>query len=226
MNKEQNNFKKNKYLILKNVISTETSDYFFQYLKLKKQVCETLLKEKYISPYEEMHGIFGDTQIQNTFAMYGDALMETLLLKLLPIMESSTKLKLTSNYAYVRLYKKGDMLARHKDRFSCEISTTVNLGVDQWPIFLEPNKNVGVPNGKNITMVSSNKGIKVILNKGDMLIYRGRELEHWREPFSGNECGQVFLHYNDVKNKEAKNNIFDSRPHLGLPAWFQKNVLL
>jgi hypothetical protein len=39
-------------------------------------------------------------------------------------------------------------------------------------------------------------GVKVTLKPGDMLIYSGCELEHWREPFEGNVCGQVFLHYN------------------------------
>ena len=51
-----------------------------------------------------------------------------------------------------------------------------------------------------------------------MLIYRGIELEHWREKFKGEYCAQVFLHYN-VKNKKA--NLFDDRPHLGLPSWFK-----
>ena len=35
------------------------------------------------------------------------------------------------------LYKQGDELKRHKDRPSCEISTTLNLGGDPWPIFID-----------------------------------------------------------------------------------------
>ena len=50
-----------------------------------------------------------------------------------------------------------------------------------------------------------------------MLVYRGMELEHWREEFIGENCAQVFLHYNDLSNKKAINNLFDSRIHLGLP---------
>ena len=51
-----------------------------------------------------------------------------------------------------------------------------------------------------------------------MLMYQGCELEHWREPFQGEMCAQVFLHY----NKTGKNaNQFDGRPHLGLPNWFR-----
>jgi hypothetical protein len=40
------------------------------------------------------------------------------------------RVKLYPAYTYTRLYKKGDELKRHKDRFSCEISTTMNLGGD------------------------------------------------------------------------------------------------
>jgi hypothetical protein len=39
--------------------------------------------------------------------------------------------------------KKAIFLKRHKDRFSCEISTTMNLGGDDWPIYLEPSGEVG-----------------------------------------------------------------------------------
>ena len=54
------------------------------------------------------------------------------------------------------------------------------------------------------------------MEPGDMLIYRGCDLEHWREEFKGNVCDQVFLHYSDKKAKDSKKNIFDGRPHLGL----------
>jgi hypothetical protein len=66
------------------------------------------------------------------------------------------------------------------------------------------------------------KGIKVKLNPGDMLVYRGCELEHWRNKFKGKECIQVFLHYNDCKTLGSKDNMFDKRIHLGLPSWFKK----
>ena len=144
------------------------------------------------------------------------------MLKVQPIMEKETKLKLYPAYSYARVYKKGDELKRHKDRFSCEISTTMNLGGDSWPIYLSPKENVGRPDGKDITTESKAKGIKVNLNPGDMLIYRGCELEHWREKFKGKECVQVFLHYNDSKTPGAKDNIFDGRIHLGLPSWFKR----
>ena len=35
------------------------------------------------------------------------------------------------------------------------------------------------------------KGVKVDLKQGDMLVYSGCELEHWRNKFKGKECVQV-----------------------------------
>ncbi|BCV06245.1 MAG: hypothetical protein CM15mV129_080 [uncultured marine virus] len=78
-------------------------------------------------------------QIPNTYSQYANMAMETLLLKCQPGMEKATGLKLYPAYTYARIYKKGDELKRHKDRFSCEISTTMNLGGDDWPIYLEPS---------------------------------------------------------------------------------------
>ena len=140
-----------------------------------------------------------------------------------PKMEKLTGLKLIPTYSYARIYKRGDILKRHKDRFSCEISTTMNLGGDPWPIYIEANKNVGIPDGKKYTAVSANIGSKVTLQPGDMLVYKGMILEHWRDTFLGKDCAQVFLHYNDINSKtgNAEQNQFDGRPHLGLPSYFK-----
>jgi hypothetical protein len=204
-------FKKNKYVILKKTISSDMADFIYKYFLLKRQVAKTLFESKYISPFTTEFGVWNDEQVPDTYSHYADIVMETLLVKVMPIMEKVTKLKLNPNYSYARIYKKGDILHRHKDRFSCEISTTLNLGGDPWPIFLEPSGE------------SNKKGIKVNLEPGDMLIYKGNELEHWRDAFDGENCAQVFLHYNDIKTKGAGQNIFDKRIHLGLPGYF-KNV--
>ena len=203
---------KNKYIVIKKVIDKDLSDFCYNYLRVKKQVYDTCIKNRYISPFEEVLGKYetDKQQVANTYSTYGDIAMDTLMLKIQPIMEQKTKLKLTPAYTYARVYKKGDILKRHKDRFSCEISTTMNLGGNKWPIYLEPSGQSG------------KKGIKVHLEPGDMLVYRGCDLEHWREKFKGKCNVQVFLHYNNTKTRFAKDNIFDRRKHLGLPNWFKK----
>ena len=215
-------FKKNKYSVLKGAISKELADFVYKYFQNKRNVARVLFDSRYISPFTEYWGIWADHQAPNTYSHYADIAMETLLTEVKPVMEKHTGLKLSETYSYARIYKTGDVLHRHKDRFSCEISTTLNLGGDPWPIYLEPKKNVGIPDGKKITVSSNNKGVRVNLKPGDMLVYRGMELEHWRKEFQGNDCCQVFLHYNDQKSKNADQNVNDRRPHLGLPAWFKK----
>ena len=206
-------FKKNKYIIIRQAIPKDLATFVANYFSMKKQVYDTCLKERYISPYEVILGYYegANEQIPHTYSCYSDIVMETLMLKCQPIMEKTTGLKLNPAYTYARLYKKGDVLKRHKDRFSCEISTTMNLGGDKWDLYLEPSGQEG------------KKGIKVNLEPGDMLVYSGCELEHWREKFKGKSCGQVFLHYNNKKTKDSTQNLFDKRPHLGLPSYFKKN---
>ena len=197
------------YKIIKQAISQELAEFVYAYFLNKRAVAKHLFETRYISPFTEYWGIWNDEQIPDTYSHYADIAMETLLENLKPLMEKESGLKLNETYSYARIYKKGDVLERHKDRYSCEVSTTLNIGGDEWPIYLEPSGEEG------------KEGTKIILNQGDMLIYKGCDVEHWREAFEGDNCGQVFLHYNDASDEKAEQNKYDGRPCLGLPAWFK-----
>jgi hypothetical protein len=111
-----------------------------------------------------------------------DPVMEELLHRLTPWIERLAGCPLHPTYAYFRVYRTADALPKHCDRAACEISVTLNLGYvarEAWPIFL---RGAGDP-------------VAVRLEPGDALLYRGIELLHWREPFEGEQCAQVFLHY-------------------------------
>lgn len=200
-------FKKNKYLILRKAISKDLANFLFNYSILKKNVHKKLVDDRYLSPYTKWYGTLNDTQVPNTYSHYADIAMEVLLATLKEEMEKNTGLNLIETYSYFRVYKKGDVLERHMDRNSCAISTTLNLGGDPWPIYIDPTGRTG------------EEGIQVNLKQGDMLIYSGCELEHWREEFEGDMCSQVFLHYN-INNQKALE--YDTRPFLGLPYEYKK----
>jgi hypothetical protein len=217
------NFKKQKYKIVKNALDKKIADLIYKYFVKKRFVAKAIMDKKLISPFIDYFGIYGDTQTPETYSHYSDIMMETLLEDLLPLMKKETELDLYPTYSYARIYKKGDILHRHKDRVSCEISTTLNLGGDLWDIYLDPTGDSSVVSGYETTTKlkkNPNKGVKVRLYPGDMLIYLGCELEHWREEFKGENCGQVFLHYNEIKKEN--NNLYDGRPFLGLPGSFKK----
>ena len=210
-----------KYQVIKKALSYELANFIFNYFLLKRDAALFMYDNNIIYP-TGLYGDKGDSQIPGTYSHYADPVMETLLMKVLPKMQKETCLNLCPTYSYARAYKKGDELKRHKDRPSCEISTTINLGGDPWPIFIDGTGADSILSGYETTTVvkpDAPKGTKVLLEVGDMLVYSGCELEHWREPFEGDICGQVFLHYNHVNGPFAEKNRFDGRPMLGLPSF-------
>ena len=215
MNEE---FKRNKYQVIKQAVSTDLANFCFNYFMLKRDAVAFMYQNNIIMEDSPMFGTWKDPQVPGVYSHYGDMVMETLLMKVLPIMKQQTGLNLIPTYAYTRIYEKGATLFRHKDRPSCEISTTLNLGGDPWSIFVDPTgSNNVIDEYKNIHKPNAPAGIQVDLTPGDMLVYSGCELEHWREPFQGNICHQVFLHYNHVDVPFAQKNVYDGRPMLGLP---------
>ena len=153
----------------------------------------------------------GDAQIGDAKVAYGDPHLDTLLEKLRTGVERVCRLRLWPTYSYLRVYKRGNLLKAHRDRPSCEISMTVNLGMSAdapWPIWIAGPMGVA----------------SVALRPGDGLIYRGCDCYHWREPFSGRHLAQVFLHYvdRDGPNAEWK---FDKRPRLSTPRAGEPSLL-
>jgi len=210
-------FKKNKYQVIRGAISKELADIAYTYLQISAEADHWMLTNQVTHEKNPLVGNFKDQQVPGSYAKYADRLMETLLIQTIPVMKAKTGLDLIPTYSYTRLYRTGNVLNRHKDRPSCEISTTLCLGGDPWSIFIDPTGEDNVINEyQGIIKPGAPKGNKVDLKPGDMLIYSGCELEHWREPFQGKLCGQVFLHYNHANGPFAKTNLYDKRPMLGI----------
>jgi hypothetical protein len=217
-------FKKNGFVIVKKAISEDLANFCFEYLKIKSNAVKYYYDKGIIDKNNDFFGVFDDGQVEKSFSHYADFAMETLLIKLKNKLEKEIGNKLIPTYSYTRLYYQGAILSRHKDRLSCELSTTLNLGGDSWPIYIDPTGEDNVYDQINKRYFKQNKspkkgahkGISVNLNPGDMLIYRGNIFEHWRNRFKGKICGQVFLHYNLLNGKAGISNIYDGREMLGL----------
>ena len=211
-------FKKKKYQVIRGALSKELANFIFNYMMLQRDAVDFSVKNNKVNPFNPFIGKRDDPQVPGPYSKYADWAMETLLQYMRPIMKAKTGMDLVPTYSYTRLYEKGNILHRHKDRPSCEISTTMHLGGNEWPIFLDPSgADFVIDEYKNIHKPGAPKGVQVDLKVGDMLIYSGCELEHWREPFEGTVCSQVFLHYNHAKGPFAKTNLLDKRPFLGIP---------
>lgn len=177
--------------------------------KLKKYTIERGVISKEMRSFISQYAIFdelqdpaiNDGQVISAHAKYADPAMETLLLMLQPTIERITGIDLYPTYSYHRVYRNGSMLKRHLDRPSCEISATVCFGYnysgDPWPIYINDTS--------------------VALKPGDIAVYRGCELTHWRNELTCSPDGwqvQGFFHYVD-QNGPFTNHRYDNRESIG-----------
>ena len=122
---------------------------------------------------------------KGAFDRYCDALSITIQEMLHPLMEKCTGLRLLPTYNYTRVYPPGAVLVPHTDRPACEISATLtiqNVPDEIWPVYLRRKDETTA---------------RVDLNPGDMLVYCGMELPHWRETGTVEQTG-IFMHWVDA----------------------------
>lgn len=183
----KNTFAEKGYVLVKNFISKDVAQFLHDYLLVTTRAAQL------------NNGVIQDNQVPGAItALHGDPVFEALLWHVRNRMEECTGLELIPTYSFRRLYKNGNVLHKHKDRPACEISATIKLsdsGGYNWPIWM-----VDTP---------------YELDDGDAVIYRGCDLEHWRDECKGPEnyiLSQVFTHYVD-KNGPCVNYAYDENEH-------------
>jgi len=182
-------FKENGYLVIRNFLDKDfldfVQDYFFIRVKSGKSSKN-------------------DSQVPGAYCFYSDPLCETILDRSCKELSEKIKINLLPTYSYTRIYLKGNELTKHRDRSSCEISATLSLAHDGEvsPIYFSKNED-------------ESDSVEILLNPGDICIYRGCDLWHWRKPFENNWYLQTFLHYVD-SDGQYKDFIYDKRSFLGI----------
>lgn len=137
---------------------------------------------------------FRDNHIPTAASVANTAETDALLLDLRPKIEAISGVRLVPTYSYARLYFHGDTMIRHHDRVSCEVSVSIHLGRDggECSLWFAPNN-------------------KVEMEAGDGAVYLGNTTDHWRERFTGNTMGQIFVHY-VVAGGDFTHEYFDGNP--------------
>lgn len=188
------------YIIIKNVLSNEVCELLSDYANFKASLKPIIKKN---DPLAGAH------------REYGDPIMETLLAKLTPRVEEATGMALWPTLSFYYIYKNGNQLTPHKDRNSCQIVAGLCIGADSdfknnsegWPLIINNN---GKPE-------------PVVLDYGDMIIFRGHETEHWREPFTGTWFVSAILGYVDKKGpfnfQKYDQRKMLGKPHIGMFHW-------
>lgn len=170
---------------------------------ISRKDCEELTK--YMFSLYDKGVLEKDEQCPLSDSVYGDEIFDGIARELAGPLSNQLGVQLLPTYTYARIYRNGEILVRHKDRPSCEISGTMTLGFDDgsglWPIYFAENDDdqIGTPYEINI---------------GDLVMYRGCELPHWRPKYKGKWQVQIFFHFVDA-NGPHKDFVWDGRKTMG-----------
>lgn len=193
----ETSFEKNGYTLVRNALP----EYVLKYVQINYDILEKAMLH-YDPPTEDNLYPYLDPMCPANFSVYSPIFSESLLCFLKPIMSEITGKNLVEAYSFARTYYQGSILKTHIDRPSCEFSATMCIEKDvPWPICLKD---------------FNNKIIEVDLEPGDMIVYQGTKLEHWRNLYTGKSHRQVFFHYVDLNGPYATEFKFDKRPLLGI----------
>jgi hypothetical protein len=183
-------FKENGFYVIENFLDDDFVKFINQYFFTRINAGQATL---------------GDPQAPNSYSFYGDPLMDTILGESVEKLSEIAGYNLLPTYTYTRLYGKGDELKVHRDRPSCELSATLSLGYPNDeninPIFFSRNENLS-------------DAVEIRLNPGDLCLYHGCDLYHWRPKFTQKWYLQSFLHYVNA-NGPFKDFLYDKRQYLG-----------
>lgn len=178
-------FEKNGFVVLSNVLPKEQCD------SLVKHMFDLYLEGKLVK----------DDQCPLSDSVYGDPIFDDLLQKFAKPIGDHLGKTLLPTYTYCRIYRTGEVLKKHKDRPACEVSATMTLGFDAkhlWKIYFDEQKEIPVD-----------------LQIGEMAVYAGCDILHWRPAFKGNWHVQVFFHYVDANGPHTDHAI-DGRSNFGV----------
>jgi len=176
----------NGYVVLKQFFTPEISRLIFDYARLKKATGQMERP---------------DGQVPTALRLRADPLTETLLLESRAAVERIVGTSLWPSYSYLRLHTRGAAMGVHTDRKASEIAISVNVGGDRlWPLWLKtPTSDLGIAP-----------------EIGDGVVYRGRELPHWRNAYDGELQVQCLLFY-VRRDGDAAACKYDGRAGVGVP---------
>jgi hypothetical protein len=129
----------------------------------------------------------GDTQSPRRYIAHNEPAARFFHLQLTKAVSDMVGEAVKPSYVYMASYLSGARLEKHTDREQCEFSITLCLdyapeprAATPWPLYLD-------------TRVGT---VTVYQCLGDGLLYRGRELPHYRRTLAeGNTSTSIFFHY-------------------------------
>jgi len=189
-----NQFETSNYCLLPSSFNKPSQEY----LKINSNL--ELLKKGVI---EKNNNWTNPNNIQPSIKLYNSNLGISLHKILTPLYSQISKKNLIPSYSFIRKYYQNNLLPPHIDRPSCQYSATLQLDRSKdkpWKFNL-----------LDITKTYS-KIIEIIDQKiGDIILYKGEKLLHWRLPLEYEWSTHLFLHWVDGDDPNYKEYQYDQK---------------
>ncbi|WJG11180.1 hypothetical protein [Aliiglaciecola sp. LCG003] len=155
-------------------------------------VCRNLFSDKLIDILRNYYQLFSESHKFKTCPISGESTLQArrfvIFESILDVFSLYLNEQLDSQYlptlSNVRESHLTSSFPAHTDRSACEVTCSFPLFVEKshpWPLYLAKEANA--------------KGTPIYLNIGDLVVFKGHEIFHWREPYSGSRQVQVQMHY-------------------------------
>jgi hypothetical protein len=130
------------------------------------------------------------------FAAHDEKIAKDVHRRLTPAIAAALPEPVAPSYCYLGLYREGAVLEKHVDRDECEYTLSLTIDAQPsaardaaWPLCLE------LPDGGTV---------RSLLAPGDGLLFKGRELPHFREALpAGRSSWSIFFHFIPAAHSSA-----------------------
>lgn len=200
------NFKENGIAVINGAISPDTCKLLAKEFRIARQLAYAVSK-----PTPQNQFPYHDEMVDHSFSWYSPLCFEALSDSLIKdVVEKELGEEVYPTYSYARIYSTGAIMHRHTDRSSSEFSVSCCIEVDEhvkpWPI------NFETADGKVLSLEQK---------PGDIVMYKGNDLPHWRDTYQGHEQINAFMFYVRANGARAELK-YDTRPMLGLHSGTRK----
>lgn len=166
---------------------------YMAFIDLLPALLVAALRRYYRAIVEAGHLPFGDGQVAARHYKHNEPLGVWLHQRLTPLVARAVSHPIKPSYNYTIAYLEGAVLQRHTDREQCQY--TLSLAIDAtpdasreraWPLRLESK--------------TDQRLVEFLLAPGDALLFRGRELPHFRDQLGpGRTATSVLFHFVDAE---------------------------
>jgi len=206
MNETTRKFIENRYVVIRNIIPQDLLQFVNDTWKVMEQ--HPASNEFYFGdPEEETTFNTPDAQKFSSHGAYCFPPAVALHHWLMKELRNHIALPLKETYSYTRKYKRNAVLNAHYDRPSCEISVTTVMDYKTddntpWTIWVQNDKNYLGENMEEAKTISQDQPVRrrnnahgIRLEPGDILVYQGPNVVHWRDALVGDYSKHIFLHF-------------------------------